>query len=68
MKELNKGEKDSLRIKPISEKEWLNYFKNLWASNHDEPEILIDIDNSVDCIALEELREAIKACKNKNTT
>jgi hypothetical protein len=65
LKDLNKNERDKLELKPITGKEWLEYYHGLWtADNREAAKVTPDEDN-VDPITTEELMEVIKNIKSR---
>lgn len=67
LKKLNRDEKDDIQINPITGKVWLDYYTKLWTEeeNNISPMITINIDNNVDPITIDELKSALKTCRNR---
>jgi len=68
---LNRTEKDNLRLNPIVEHTWLDYYQKLWTKqfndNTTEEKRAKLTENCVDLITMEELETTIKALKPKKT-
>jgi hypothetical protein len=68
LKELSKPEKDNLQPNPISEKQWLDYYQQLWTdSDNEEITGLAMNDENVDAISIDELNTVLKNSKNRKT-
>jgi hypothetical protein len=68
LKELNKTEKDNLQLDPISEKQWLDYYQQLWTdSDNEDITGLAMNDENVEAISIDELNTVLKNSKNRKT-
>jgi hypothetical protein len=66
LKELQKTEKDKIQLNPITEKQWIRYYKELWTTEeNNEYNVNCMTDENIDSITIEELNEALKASKIK---
>jgi hypothetical protein len=64
LKELQKTEKDKIQLNPIREKQWIRYYKELWATEeNNEYNVNCMTDENIDSITIEELNEALKTSK-----
>jgi len=65
IRNLNRTEKDNLRVNPIVEHTWLDYYQKLWTKqfndNTTKGKRAKLAENCVDLIAMEELETTIKA-------
>jgi len=70
IRNVNRTEKDNLRLNPIVELTWLDYYKKLWTKqfndNTTEGKRVKLTENCVDLITMEELETTIKALKPEN--
>ena len=71
IRNLNRTEKDNLRLNPIDEHTWLDYCQKLWTKqfndNTTEWKCAKLTENCVDLITMEELETTIKALKAMNS-
>lgn len=62
---MNRTEKDDIQLNPISEKQWLEYYKELWTvENEHDCKKLATNNEYVDPITMDELRIVLKTFKN----
>ena len=71
IRNLNRTEKDNLRLNPIVEHTWLDYYQKLrtkqFNDNTTEGKCAKLTENCVDLITMEELETAIKALKARKS-
>ncbi|KAJ4443242.1 hypothetical protein ANN_04910 [Periplaneta americana] len=66
LKKLNRNEKDDIQINPITGKVWLDYYTKLWTEDENNiSPIIININNNIDPITIDELKSALKTCRNR---
>jgi len=68
IRNINRTEKDNLRLNPIVEHTWLDYYQNLWTKQFNDNNTIKGkraklTENCVDLITMEELETNIKALK-----
>jgi len=71
IRNLNRTEKDNLRLNSIVERTWLDYYQNLWTKQFNdkitEGKCAKLTENCVDLITMEELETTIKALKTRKS-
>ena len=69
IRNLNGTEKDNLRLNPIVEHTWLDYYQNLWTKqfNDNTTKRAKLTENCVDFVTMEELQTTIKALKARTS-
>jgi len=71
IRNLNRNEKDNLRLNPIIEHIWLDYYQKLWTKqfnyNNTEGKRAKLTENCVDLITMEELETTMKALKTRKS-
>ena len=71
IRNLKRTEKDNLRLTPIVEHTWLDYYQKLWTKqindNNTETKRAKLTENCVDVITMEELKTTIKALKARKS-
>ena len=71
IRNLNRTEKDNLRLNPIVEHTWLDYYEKFWTEqfneNTTEGKRAKLTENCVDLITMEELQTTIKALKARKS-
>jgi len=71
IRNLNRTEKGNLRLNPIVEHTWLDYYQKLWtkqfSDNTTEDNCAKLTENCVDLITMEELETTIKALKSRKS-
>ena len=67
LKKLVKNENDDLRLNPIPEKEWLDYYENLWTSHEHQNNQTATNDINGDSIEIKELKDVLKTLKNRKS-